>query len=80
MTIQDKKKQVLSMLSNTNDSAVIEEVYALLHNTDTMNDIEVNELPGPLQTKIKKAMVDYKTGNYITQDEMKHKLKTWLSK
>ena len=80
MTIQDKKKQVLSMLSNTNDSAVIEEVYALLHNTDTMNDIEVNELPGPLQTKIKKAMADYKAGNYIIQDEMKHKLKTWLSK
>jgi len=68
------------MLSNTNDSAVIEEVYALLHNTNTMNDIEVNELPAPLQTKIKKAMEDYKAGNYITQDEMKHILETWLSK
>jgi len=68
------------MPSNTNDSAVIEEVYALLHNTDTMNDIEVNELPAPLQTKIKKAMEEYKAGNYITQDEMKYKLETWLSK
>jgi len=68
------------MPSNTNDSAVIEEVYALLHNTDTKNDIEVNELPAPLQTKIKKAMEEYKAGNYITQDEMKYKLETWLSK
>jgi len=74
------KKQVLSVFSNTNDSAVIEEVYALLHNTDTFNDIAVNELPVPLQTKIKKAVEDYKAGNYISQDEMKHKLETWLSK
>jgi len=68
------------MLSNTNDSAVIEEVYALLLNTDTINDIEVNELPASLQTKIKKAMEDYKAGNYKKQDEMKHILETWLSK
>ena len=68
------------MLSNTNDSAVIEEVYALLLNTDTINDIEVNELPASLQTKIKKAMEDYKAGNYKKQDKMKHKLVIWLSK
>ena len=40
MTIHDKKKQMLYVLRNTNDSVVIEEGYALLHNTDTFNDIE----------------------------------------
>ena len=80
MTIHDKKKEVLALLSSTNDGAVIEEVYALLHDIETINDIAINELPIPLQTKIEKAIEDYKTGNYITQDEMKHKLERWLSK
>ena len=68
------------MLSITNDGAVIEEVYALLHDIETISDIAINELPIPLQTKIEKAIEDYKTGNYIPQDEMKHKLERWLSK
>ena len=80
MTIHDKKKEVLALLSSTNDGAVIEEVYALLHDIEKINDIAINELPIPLQTKIEKAIEDYKTGNYITQDEMKHKLERWLSK
>jgi hypothetical protein len=68
------KKEVLILLSTTDDIAVIEEVYAVLPDTKTINDIAINELTLPLQIKIGNAIEDYKTRNYITLEEMKHKL------
>ena len=73
MTFHDIRKQVLALLGTTTDCAVIEEVYALVNDRETINSIAINKLPILLQTKIEKAMEDYKTGNYITQDEMKKK-------
>jgi len=69
---------VLALLKKTNDSALIEEVYNLLHPDEAMEEISVLQLPEHLQQKINKAMEDYKTGNYITHDQMKQKVQQWL--
>lgn len=78
MSIEDKKNEVLDLLKKTNDSALIEEVYNLLHPDEAVEEISVLQLPEHLQQKINKAMEDYKTGNYITHDQMKQKVQQWL--
>ena len=78
MSIKDKKNEVLDLLKKTNDSALIEEVYNLLHPDDSEEEISVLQLPENLQQKINKAMEDYKRGNYITHDQMKQKVQQWL--
>jgi predicted transcriptional regulator len=80
MSINEKKNEVLQALSNTKDQALIEEVYELLHPEQSVSDIEIEKLPQPLQQKINKALEDYKSGNYITHEQMKAKLQQWLIK
>ncbi len=78
MTIQDKKKQVLALLSNTNDSTLIEEVFDILQPYVSINEVDIEQLPNQLQLKIKRAFEDYKNGNYITHETIKEKIAVWL--
>ena len=78
MTIQDKKKQVLALLSNTNDSTLKEEVFDILQPDVSINEVDIEQLPNQLQLKIKRAFEDYKNGNYITHETIKEKIAVWL--
>ena len=80
MNTRDKKTELLELLNKTNDSALIDEVYEILHPETTLEEINVSELPDELRQKINKAMEDYKSGNYITHDQMKQKVQQWLTK
>lgn len=80
MNTKDKKAEVLELLTQTNDSGLIDEVYNVLHPEHTVENINTEELPAELQQKISKAFDDYKSGNYITHDEMKQKVQQWLTK
>jgi hypothetical protein len=80
MNTKDKKAEVLELLTLTNDSGLIDEVYEVLHPEGAVENVNMQELPGELQQKINKALDDYKTGNYITHEEMKQKLQQWLTK
>jgi predicted transcriptional regulator len=80
MNTKDKKAEVLELLTQTNDSGLIDEVYDVLHPESSVQNINMEELTGELQQKVSKALDDYKTGNYITHDQMKQKLQQWLTK
>lgn len=80
MNIDAKKSQVLQTLSSTKDKGLIEEVYELLYPAQAVNEVDMQKLPKPLQQKITKALEDYKSGNYITHQQMKEKLQQWLTK
>lgn len=80
MNTHDKKTEVLELLSQTNDSTLIDEVYDILHPEVTLENINMEELSSELQQKINKALDDYKSGNYITHDQMKQKVQQWLTK
>jgi len=64
-----KKKEVLALLSNTNDSTLIEEVYDMLLSADSIDELNIQQLPKQLQEKVNKVIDDYKNGNYITHNE-----------
>ncbi len=80
MNISDKKTEVLELIRQTNDSTLIDEVYDILHPETTLENVNVKSLPSKLQHKINKALEDYKSGNYITHEEMKQKVQQWLTK
>ena len=80
MNTKDKKAEVLELLTQTNDSGLIDEVYDVLHPESAVENINMQELPVEFQQKISKALDDYKTGKYITHDQMKQKLQQWLTK
>ncbi len=80
MNARDKKTEVLELLSKTNDSNLIYEVYDILHPEAALENINIKSLPVELQQKINKALDDYKSGNYITHEEMKQKVQRWLTK
>lgn len=80
MNTRDKKMEVLELLSQTSDSNLIDEVYDILHPADAVENISMEQLSHELQQKINRALEDYRSGNYITQEAMKLKLKQWLTK
>ena len=80
MNTNDKKTEVFELLTQTNDSILIDEVYDILHPEGTVENIKMEELSAELQQKISKAFDDYKSGNYITHEEMNQKLQQWLTK
>ncbi len=43
-------------------------------------NIIITKLPEILKGRLNKALDDFKSGNYITHDEMKAKAEKWLSK
>ena len=80
MNTNDKKSEVLELLSQTNDSSLINEVYEMLHPESTIENIDTASLSSELQQKINNALDDYKSGNYITHEQMKQKVQQWLTK
>jgi hypothetical protein len=80
MNTHDKKSEVLELLSQTTDSTLIDEVYEMLHPEAAVENINLKELPAELQQKINKALDDYKSGNYISHEQMKQKVQQWLTK
>lgn len=80
MNFKDKKSELLEMLSQTNDSNLIDEVYDILHPETIIENIDTAALSSELQQKINNAFEDYKIGNYITHEQMKQKVQQWLMK
>ena len=80
MNMSDKKTEVLELIRQTNDSTLIDEVHDILHPQTTLENVNLKNLPAKLQQKINMALEDYKSGNYITHEEMKQKVQQWLTK
>ncbi len=80
MNTNEKKAEVIELLNQTNDTALIDEVYEILHPEKAIKQISSSNLPGDLKDKINKALTDYESGNYISHEEMKQKVEQWLTK
>lgn len=76
----DKKSIVLKTIQNTTDENIIEEVYDVLYPEEAITNVMMEDLPNDLQVKLNRAINDYKTGNYISNEQMKEKMKEWLAR
>jgi hypothetical protein len=78
MDILSKKEEILQTLQSTTDEQLIEDVYELIHANDEIKSIRISSLPPELQNKITRAIDHYKNGRYISHEQMKQKVATWL--
>ena len=80
MNIKEKKADIIKIINQASDEGLINEVYALVHNESEIEAFEINNFPSEIQTKLLKAIEDYKTGNYISHEQMKQKIQSWSMK
>jgi uncharacterized protein YjgD (DUF1641 family) len=80
MSIAEKKEEIIKKLQQTNDEKLIDEVYGLLHDDEIVEELQLDTLPVELQQKLNRALEDYKSGNYITHEQMKERIKLWRMK
>lgn len=71
MDIKDKKEIVLQKLQSTTDAQLNEEVYEVLYPDEEIKSIAFENLPNELKQKINRAMEDYKSGRYISHEQLK---------
>ena len=79
MDTKDKKKEIIQTLQTSNDEELIQEVYELLCPNAAIEKFAIKSLPQELQTKVKRAIDDYKNGRYVTHTQMKQKVEQWLT-
>ena len=79
MDTKHKKKDIIQTLQSTNDAQLIEDVYELLYPNEAIENMSIENLPEELQIKINRALGDYKSGRYISHDQMKQKIEQWLT-
>lgn len=79
MDINNKKEMIIQKIESTTRQQLIEEVYDVLFPDEEINNIPVENLPKELQNKISRALDDYKSGRYITHEQMKQKVNQWLT-
>lgn len=79
MDTKHKKKDIIHILQSTNDAQLIEDVYELLYPNEAIENMSIENLPEELQIKINRALDDYKSGRYISHDQMKQKIEQWLT-
>lgn len=78
MDTKHKKDTIIQKLQSTTDEQLIEEIYEVLYPDEEIKSIPVDNLPIELQNKINRALDDYKSGRYITHEQMKQKVEQWL--
>ena len=79
MDINNKKEMIIQKIESTTRQQLIEEVYDVLFPDEEINNIPVENLPKELQNKISRALDDYKSGRYITDEQMKETVNQWLT-
>ncbi|HEU5053970.1 MAG TPA: hypothetical protein VFT78_12700 [Hanamia sp.] len=80
MNTNDKREDILQKIKDTTDEKLIEEVYQLLNQKESIEEVMIKTLPPELKEKIHRALDDYKNGRYITHEQMKKKVDQWLTK
>jgi hypothetical protein len=60
-------------------NSLVNKVYKIFKTKSITESVIITDLPVELQQKIQKAVDDYKSGNYITHEDMKQKVQQWLS-
>lgn len=79
MDIKNKKKMIIQKIESATEQQLIEEIYEVLFPDEEIKNIPIDNLPKELQNKISRALDDYKSGRYITHEQMKQKVNQWLT-
>lgn len=75
MDLQTQKFQIIQHIISTNEESIIKKIQEILD-----QDISSSSNPMTLEEfykRIEESEYAYRTGNFITHDELKEEIKTW---
>ncbi len=78
MTLSNIKAKIIQKVNSSENFELLSEVVRLMniHSVDE----EVYELSEEQQSALKEARADYKSGNFLTDDEANNEVDSWLEK
>jgi predicted transcriptional regulator len=73
MMVSEIKEKIAEKLKSTNDEVILEEVYRLLQEENS-----IIKLSDDLKTAINEGWDDVKRGNVVSHEDLKNEIKKWL--
>jgi hypothetical protein len=73
MMVSEIKEKIAEKLKSTNDEVILEEVYRLLQEENS-----IIKLSDGLKTAINEGWDDVKSGHVVSHEDLKNEIKKWL--
>lgn len=77
MTLSNLKEEIIQKVNSTDDLELLSEISRL---TEINNSFEVYELSEDQKSALNEARANYKTGNFLTDEEANKEVDSWLKK
>jgi hypothetical protein len=78
MTVTELKKRLIGKINQIENNELLEEMYRLIANEET--DISVYELSEEQIIAVEEGQLQYKNGEFITDDQADKDIEEWLGK
>ena len=78
MTTKELKSKVIGKIIETNDNAILEEIYKILD--ETFEDSDIYQLSENHKTAIELGINQIKNGEYLTNEQANKEAAQWLNK
>lgn len=78
MTAKELKKRLIHRIDKSDNSELLEEMYRLIANEEA--DIDVYELSEEQIKAVEEGQLEYKNGEFLTEDQAEKDINEWLGK
>jgi hypothetical protein len=78
MTAPELKKRLIRKINQTQNNELLEEMYRLIANEDTHNDIY--ELSDEQKTAVEEGQLQFKNGQFLKSEDADNEIEQWLGK
>ncbi len=78
MTAKELKKKLIHKIDLSENNELLEEMYRLIANEDT--DINVYELSEEQIISVEDSQLQYKNGEFLTEEQANKDIEEWLGK
>lgn len=78
MTVTELKKRLIGKISQIENNELLEEMYRLIANEET--DITIYELSEEQKKAVEEGQLQYKNGEYLTEEQAGKDIEEWLGK
>jgi len=78
MTVTELKKRLIGKISQLENNELLEEMYRLIANEET--DISIYELSEEQIKAVEEGQLQYKNGEFLTEEQADKDIEEWLGK
>jgi hypothetical protein len=78
MTVKELKKRLIGKINQIEDNEILEEMYRLIANEES--DISIYELSDEQLKAVQEGQLQYKSGQFLTEEQADKDIEKWLGK